>query len=116
MTTFPAEAGSCYGPRERALAKKIVANAPIFVKNLKKEREVAKQVRNETCDTIAVMGRVVDVDYSYFFFTEEKNHLILVSSGLKRLDPLRVHAAIVDLLFPPQKEKKRAKRKSRQRR
>lgn len=91
----------CYGEREKRLARSLLAGMPLLAKSLDKQERTAKRVRNETCALIAQTGKVRDIDYSYAFFGDSKNQAIVIASKSRRLDPLRVQAAIVDTYWPP---------------
>lgn len=98
---LPATATECYGTPEKKLARELLATVPFLGMSLERQKDVARRVRNETCTTIALAGRIVDLDYAHPFFGNSKNRAIVAASEARGLDPLRVQAALVDAYWPP---------------
>ena len=92
-----AHAASCYGKKEIALAKHLVANKAIRAAFMAHGKE-AKFVRSETCDTIAMTGSLGEIDYAEGFMENPALKQVMEASGKQHLDPLQVQAAMVDLL------------------
>ena len=100
----PAVAGEhhpCYGKAEQQLARELLATMRFLGRSLELQKAVAIRVRHETCGTIALAGRIADLDYSYAFFGNDRNRAIRVAAEARGLNPLKVQAALVDLRWPP---------------
>lgn len=95
----------CYGPKEKALAQELLAKMPLLRQKLDTQRREARFVRNETCGTIAAVGRLVDIDYAERFFSDSGWSPLFTASRKRHLDPLRVQAAMVDLHWAPKKRR-----------
>lgn len=91
----------CYGAEERALAKVMIEIMPFLELNFIRQEQAAKRVRQKTCAAFAKGGRIVHIDYATAFFSDSRNRALLVVAKERNIDPRRLQAALVDLIWPP---------------
>lgn len=91
----------CYGKEEARLAEAMLDVMPGLERALIRQEYVAKQVRQETCSLIARTGRVTRIEYATRFFGDSRNRPIWVAARERGMDPLRLQAALVDVIWPP---------------
>src|SRR6185369_5199112 len=89
MPASAAKNAPCYGKKEQALARELLATVPLLGMSLDLQKDAAMRVRNETCFAVAQVGRTHDVDYASAFFGDSRNQLIWVAAEKRNLDPLR---------------------------
>lgn len=104
----PANAANhrCYGKKEVVLAKELLAVIPSLRQKLETQKKDARFVRNETCGMIAMFGKLIETDYASGFDEDTGWRPVRVAAEKRRLNPLRVQAAIVDLHWAKPKKRK----------
>lgn len=93
-----ATANDCFGPRERDIAKLLLKQHAVR-DALDREWKEARYVHNETCDSIAMVGKgkPFDIDYSETLFEDKEFEYIAKVSLKHHLRPVQVVAALYHL-------------------